>query len=169
VDTSLKPRIEQNKLEDTLGQIPDLVPGAARGESMMLGEMLVYRAVDANGRQVGWVVPGSGQGFADRIELLVGMNPEATLITGLYILDQKETPGLGNKVIGEKWRGQFNGKSALAPVTVVKEPPTGNEIKAVTGATVSSSSVTNIVNDTVRRFRAALAALGKQDASKHGE
>ncbi|KKL16433.1 hypothetical protein LCGC14_2495630, partial [marine sediment metagenome] len=37
---------------------------------------------------------------------------DATKITGLYVLSQKETPGLGNKIENPEWRGQFVGKDA---------------------------------------------------------
>jgi electron transport complex protein RnfG len=159
VEAALKGRIQQNKLEDTLGQIPLLVPGAAKGEQQEAGEMTVYRAVSESGGLVGWVVKAGGQGFADKIELLVGLNPGATEITGLYVLDQKETPGLGNKIVEQDWRSQFVGKSAAAGLTVTKGTATGNEVEAVTGATISSDSVVGIINQAVRDFRAVKDGL----------
>lgn len=159
VQAALKPRIDANKLNDTMSQVPVLVQGASRGERILVGDTPVYRAVDVAGMLVGWVVPASGQGFADRIELLVGLDATAARITGLYVLDQKETPGLGDNVTREDWRKQFVGKPTTPPLQVRKGAAQApHEIEAVTGATISSESVTAIVNAAVRTLRDQLAA-----------
>lgn len=157
VQAALQPRIEANKTADTLGQIPRIVPGAVRGEEALADGRRVYRALDAAGRAVGWVVPASGQGFADRVELLVGFDAAVERTTGLYVLDQKETPGLGNKIADPGWRAQFEGKPVRGPLAVVKrEASAPNEVQAVTGATISSESVVRIVNRAAARSRASL-------------
>jgi len=161
VQTALKSRISANKLQDTIGQIPALVPGAESGKQERFGEQVVYRALDADGKQVGWVIAASGQGFADRIELLVGVDQDLNKITGLYILDQKETPGLGNKIVEAKWRNQFDGKAVMPPLVVTKTTPDKeNQIQGVTGATISSDSVIGIVNTAVEQFREELSRQG---------
>jgi Na+-translocating ferredoxin:NAD+ oxidoreductase subunit G len=161
VQARLSPKIEQNKLNDTIGQIPSLVPGATGGQAEKIGDQAVYRAVDAQGAHVGWVVPARGQGFADVIELLVGLDKEAQQITGLYVLKQLETPGLGDFITTENWRGQFRGKKTGQELVVTKvTPKSESEIQGVTGATISSSSVIGIVNGAVAKFRAALGGTG---------
>jgi len=95
----------------------------------------------------GWVIKAGGQGYADKIDLLIGVDPEVKTLTGLFILDQKETPGLGNKITLPEWRRQFLGKSTARPLVVTKGAPgDGATIDAITGATISSRSVTRIVN-----------------------
>ena len=118
------PRVEQNKRDETYAQIPRLVPGAQkdRTQEMEVAGRKVYRAMGRSG-QVGWVIPASGQGFADRIELLIGTDPQVRRITGLYVLDQKETPGLGARIIGEEWRRQFAGKDARRAISAGKIDP----------------------------------------------
>lgn len=165
VQATLSGRIAQNKLDETRRQIPALVPGAAAGasEAVDLGGVRVFRASGPNG-QVGWVVPGGGQGFADRIELLVGVDAQVQRITGLYVLEQKETPGLGNRIVDAGFRGQFAGKTATRALAVTKRgASTDHEVDAVTGATVSSAAVCGIVNQTLNRTRSDLiAALPKE-------
>jgi len=156
VDLAWKTRIEENKRRETIGQIPHLVPGAVRGQKEFVGKVYVYRAFDSAGRHVGWVLPAVGQGFADRIELLIGLDSEAEYITGLYVLEQKETPGLGANIIAAQWRKQFTGKPATLPLHVSQAAIGENEIQAVTGATISSESVVSIVNEAVAGFRRAL-------------
>ena len=165
VQTSLGPRIEQNRRAETFRVIPQIVPGA---DSAQTEELTVtgadgqparaFKACDARGTLVGWVLPASGLGFADRIDLLVGLDAERITVTGMYVLDQKETPGLGNFIEGESFRGQFSGKSAESPLVVIKAEPTvgKNEIRALAGATISSESVANIVNAAIDNLRDAL-------------
>jgi Na+-translocating ferredoxin:NAD+ oxidoreductase subunit G len=158
VQSGLAPRIEANRRNDTLAQIPGLVPGAERGERTEEGGRAVYRALDASGALAGWVVPGSGQGFADRIDLLVGLDAGRERITGLYVLEQKETPGLGDNITRPGWRDQFAGKPAVRPLRVVKgRAGAPDEIEALTGATVSSEAVLRAVNEAVAGFRAGSA------------
>jgi electron transport complex protein RnfG len=161
VQTALNPKIEQNKLNDTLNQIPKLVPGAVGGEKKYIGDQIVYAARDEQGAIVGWVVAAAGHGFADRIELLVGLDKDARRTTGLYILDQKETPGLGNKVTEDTWLRQFVGRPTESRLQIVKRAPAAeHEVQGVTGATISSESVVGIVNAAVAQFRARLAEGG---------
>lgn len=168
VQTGLGPIIEENKKAETYSVVPELVAGAdgAKTEAVEIegknGQVATaYKALSESGEQKGWVLPGSGQGFADKIDLLIGLNTDVSKITGIYILDQKETPGLGNYIVGKEFRDRFADKSTAEPLAVVKADPTApNAIKAITGATISSESVTNIVNSTIANFE---EALKKQD------
>jgi len=98
----------------------------------------------------GWVAKAGGQGYADKIELLVGIDALAEHITGLFILDQKETPGLGNKISDTVWRDQFIDKPTAGSLVVVKDKSQGaSKIDAISGATISSVAVCDIINQTV--------------------
>ena len=159
VQSLLAPKILANQKNETYDQLPNLVAGAdaAATQEVQLAGLAVYKAIDKSGRQVGWVLRAGGAGYADRLELLIGLDVPAKTITGLYVLDQKETPGLGNKISEPAWRAQFAGKDAAEAVTVIQASPKGNQIAAVSGATISSQSVCNIVNAAVAAFRQALA------------
>ncbi len=155
VQSALKARIEQNKLNDALGQIAKLVPGAERGEQREQNGRTFFAALKADGTVAGWALPARGQGFADIVQVIIGLDVGAEQITGLYVLDQKETPGLGDFITsGEKFLNQFTGKPATAPLKVVKaKAGAPDEVQAITGATISSESVTAIVNAAVAEFR----------------
>ncbi|MFC1467365.1 FMN-binding protein [Verrucomicrobiota bacterium] len=160
VQAGLQPIINQNKLNETLGKVPELVPGAVSAEKAMVGEIMAYKGLDADGNVAGWVIPAKGQGFADKIELLLGLDANAGKITGMYVLDQKETPGLGDKIKSDlAWGQKYVGKSAARTIGLTKAAPTGNEIQAITGATISSESVTKIVNKYAADFRGALQGV----------
>ena len=161
VQISLSEKIRQNKLNETFSQIPLLVPGSDTGEEFEIDGRIVYRAMSGD-NQVGWVIPTDGQGFADKIEILIGLNNKAEKLTGLYVLDQKETPGLGNKIIEDDWRMQYVDKSTSDSLEVIKAgSPSERQIMAVTGATISSVAVTDIVNETVADLKTKLASSAK--------
>jgi len=176
VQINLSRTIKNNKLKETLQRIPEVVWGADAADKIQNQNLAaeitpgtlavekdgqavyypIYR-VSRAGRLSGWVVKAGGQGYADKIELLIGLDPAAKTITGLYILEQKETPGLGNKISLPGWRDQFGGKSTAEPLTVVKgERPAANAIDAVTGATISSVSVAGIVNRAIDDIKGRL-------------
>ncbi len=175
VQTVLSDKIAENKKRETYDVIPLLVKGADKEKTVELvvegkdgRPARVYQIFAADGNHKGWVLSGYGQGFADRIEVLIGLDAQVSAITGLYVLAQKETPGLGDYITGEDFRGGFEGRSADAPLVAVKsEPQAANEIRALTGATISSESVCSIVNGTLENLRgrlreegAALAGMG---------
>ena len=163
VQIHLGPQIEKNNTAATFAQIPALVEGAdaSKTESVTITgtdgkPATVYRVKNENGEAIGWVFPGSGQGFGDTIQLIIGLDPKIETLTGLYVLDQKETPGLGNFITAENFRGQFAGKSVLVPLRAkAGEPTNPEEIRAVTGATISSTAVCDIVNATVAKYKEA--------------
>ncbi len=161
VQISLSEKIQQNKLNETFSQIPLLVPGSDTGEEFEIDGKIIYRAMSGE-NQVGWVIPAVGPGFADKIEILIGMDPKAEKLTGLYVLDQKETPGLGNKIIDDDWRVQYVDKSTAGQLEVIKAGSCAeNQIMTVTGATISSVAVTDIVNETVTELKSKLASNAK--------
>ena len=162
IEIGLGPRIVENKRNETFSQIPSLVPGAAREASTeaVIDGIPVFEARAEDGSQVGWVVPAGGQGFADRIEVLVGLDLAGERITGIYVLDQKETPGLGDFITDEdRFRHWYRDQPTDTPLEVIKtepQPGTG-KIMVLTGATISSDAVTDIVNRRVATFKATLA------------
>ncbi len=171
VQMTLGPAIEANKINETRQKVPELLgPSSANGESLDIvsrsvnvdrqGKKVFYSVYEAsvNGKPAGWVAKAVGQGYADKIELLLGLDPGLNKITGLFILEQKETPGLGNKIVTPEWRGQFIEKSIQSPLEVVKTgAETPYEINAITGATISSRSVTEIINSAVKDLKKPLS------------
>ena len=77
------------------------------------------------------------------LDLLVAMNPDGS-VKAVSVVSVSDTPGLGTKVQDSAFLAQFSGK--IDQLTVVKNQPKDNEIQAVTGATYSSTGVTEAVN-----------------------
>ena len=89
----------------------------------------------------GFVVNTVAYGYAGNIEMLVGVSNEGT-VTGLVVRDLSETYGLGaNALTDTDYLAQYLETAGDAEV--------GNNIDAITGATVTSKAVTRAVNSAV--------------------
>jgi electron transport complex protein RnfG len=179
VQVQLSDTIAANKLNETLEQVPALIWGdtqagqiQASSLQITLGSVAVQKKgrassyslyrVAQSGRVAGWVIKAVGQGYADKLELLIGVDADLKNITGLFVLEQKETPGLGNKIVLPQWRNQFAGRSTDTPLQVIKGQGRGpSTIDAITGATISSRSVTAIVNTTIDNLKGRLDSTGE--------
>lgn len=157
VNSTLSPKIAENIKNETYSLIPELVGNPAEFEVAEVPLDLengdtktLYQVKTPEAEGIGWVIPASSLGFADKIQLLVGVDYACSEIIGMRVIDQKETPGLGNLIVEEAFTSQFNGKSASEPVEIVKTPPSrASEVKAVTGATISSVTVATAVNEAI--------------------
>ena len=176
VQVQLSDTIAANKLNETLDQVPELIwgeapvpealkitPGTLSVEKDGQASSYTLYRVAQDDAIAGWVVKAGGQGYADKLEVLLGVDTEVQKITGLFVLEQKETPGLGNKIIEPQWRGQFTGKATDTPLEVIKGEGKGPAtIDAITGATISSRAIADIVNTTLGSLRGQLDASGGQ-------
>ena len=78
------------------------------------------------------------------------------------MLDQKETPGLGDKIEKDtSFRGQFHGK--VTPFTGIKTATTDpHKIQTITGATISSRAVIRIINNAVALWMPRVRAFDQE-------
>ena len=113
----------------------------------------VYEAL-VGGENAGYAIKVVASGSQGNIEMMVGVDGEGA-VTGVSIVDNAETAGIGSKVMandalasGVGVLDQFQGKSAADGVLTV-----GTNVDAITGATVSTKGVAAGVN-------AALAVAG---------
>ena len=114
----------------------------------------VYEVL-VGGENAGYAIKVVASGSQGNIEMMVGVDAEG-VVTGVSIVDNTETSGIGSKVMsneplssGVGVLDQFQGKSAAADGTLT----VGKNVDAISGATVSSKGVTAGVN-------AALAVAG---------
>ncbi len=85
---------------------------------------------------VGAAVTGySERGYSGLVKIMVGFTPEGE-IKNIVVLEQKETPGLGTKIKGEKFLSQFRDKNPSQFDLKVKKD--GGQVDALAGATISS-------------------------------
>ncbi len=85
---------------------------------------------------VGAAVTGASEkGYSGLVKLMIGFEPDGD-IKNIAVLEQKETPGLGTKMKGEKFLKQFLGKNPANFDLKVKKD--GGEVDALAGATIST-------------------------------
>ena len=112
----------------------------------------VYRAKDSAGALLGYVVDSlSSEGYGGDIEIMSGIrNGEKPSLNGISFLALSETAGMGMKAKEEPFASQFNGLDVSEHVVYTKSGKTlPNEIDAISGATITSSAVTDAVNAAV--------------------
>ncbi|MCB1852282.1 MAG: FMN-binding protein [Gammaproteobacteria bacterium] len=122
-------------------------------EQTKKGDEVIFSGYDISGRLVGYAIPGAGPGFQDTIRLLYGYIPEKRKITGMEILESRETPGLGDKIYKDPaFVANFDSLAVDPEIRAVKKGKrsAANEIDAITGATISSKAVVRIINEANR-------------------
>ena len=97
----------------------------------------VYKVVNAGGF-VGYAVNVTvGSGYGGEINMTVGISRDNT-VRGIEIVSHSETAGLGARIDELSFRQRFNGISEHAEI--------GENVDAITGATISSKAVAAGVN-----------------------
>lgn len=81
-------------------------------------------------------------GYSGRIDVMVGIDPQGVL-HNIAVLRHAETPGLGDKIEDDWFRGQFVGKMLQNADWRVKKD--GGEFDQITGATISARAVVGAV------------------------
>jgi len=161
-----KPIIDANNAEALRRGVFEVVPGSTRFTPVELVDgqekTTAYATYDADGAFLGYAMEGRSVGFADTIWLLWGYEPQRRRVTGMKVLDSRETPGLGDKIKKEKYppfAGQFADLAIEPMIIVVKDGrDEDNEIDAITGATISSKAVAKAINDAAAKWLAHLPA-----------
>ncbi len=130
------------------------IEGVGEGEYKLIKSVYVGKSGSNNiGYSIG-VVPN---GFGGAIDMIVGINSEGKL-TGTNIINHQETPGLGSKAKEPKFSEQYSNKSVESLFNVIKNgAPRENEIVAISGATITSSAVTDGVNSAIKIYKEKLS------------
>ncbi len=150
-------KIEGNNNKIQQEAIYRLAPSAEKVTEVKAGNDVIYKLFDNKGDLIGYVFLAEGQGYQGKIKILAAVNPCFDEMKGIEIIDSVETPGLGDKIQGEAFKRQFNNLIISLPIEYVKDVPNkDNQIRAITGATVSSRAVVNILNDKINQLRERL-------------
>ncbi|MFB0527177.1 MAG: RnfABCDGE type electron transport complex subunit G, partial [bacterium] len=133
-----KPRIDAYAEQEAREARKGVLPEASKFELVNIGEQEYFIGYDGRGKRVGVSIRTKTQGYSGPIEMIMGFNMKGE-ITGLKILNQIETPGLGSKIMEDWFSKQFI-KLKTEDLSFTKEDPQG-KIDAVTAATISSRAV----------------------------
>jgi electron transport complex protein RnfG len=97
---------------------------------------------------VGWCMTVETKSYGGPLQFIAGITKDGT-VKAINILSHSDTPGLGARATEPEFYGQFTDKSTL-PLKVVKNGASNpDEIAAISGATITSTAVTDGVNAAV--------------------
>lgn len=142
---------EANVQEERLRMLQTLLPGStAFAEETYTGSDANIRSVHKG--ETGFVIETVTAGYAGDITMLVGVS-EAGKVTGLVVRCLSETAGLGAEALNDHaFLAQFLNTSGNAAV--------GENVDALTGATVTSKAIARAVNSAVSYVTGADASSG---------
>ena len=116
----------------------------------------IYEAKDASGNTVGYTLKVLPSGYGGTIELMVGIDSAKGQVSGINVVSNSETAGLGAKSTDPEFSDQYKGKP-LEELSVLKNGTPGDtEIKVISGATITSTAVTNGVDAAIEVYNNSL-------------
>lgn len=172
--------IAENRAARLGAAVLEVLPGAATfrpiafldGSWQAAGDRSAdaWAAFDDAGAFVGVALTGTGMGYADTIEVLYGYVPARERIVGMRVLQTRETPGLGDRIMTHP---SFvasvadldvslaaDGSTLRNPIVAVKEGERTEawQIDGITGATISSVAVADLLRASAERHLPSLHA-----------
>ncbi|MDD2331436.1 MAG: FMN-binding protein [Candidatus Cloacimonetes bacterium] len=111
--------------------------------------------VRADSILLGYCFDVLGNGLWGTMRALIAIDPSGTRILNLSIYKQMETPGLGARIEEPAFRKQFSGRTIyendeIREFVLIPEDQEASrdvEIRQITGATITSSSVLKMIRD----------------------
>ena len=145
-----KEKIEQQRIDEINRSLEAIFPDADSYERNEIEDTIYYRVIKDNTTK-GYILTVEAKGYNGPVNTMVGVDMDGK-IAGVIVLEHKETPGLGANIVeikrGEKepwFLRQFKGKLARNLVL-------GEDIQAITGATISSEALTSAIKGQVQAF-----------------
>ncbi len=141
-------RIENNKMDGLKSSLLRLAPGMVKYSEVDIKGNRTFYLYDRDSNIISYAVIAKGNGYQGEIKILVLISKDLKYIKGIDILENVETPGLGGNIATRDFKGQFKDLKILSGIDYLKgkSPSKPNEIQAITGATISSAAVVNIIN-----------------------
>jgi len=172
-NAALSDRIEQNRIAKLNVLTKSLLPAAERFQPVEAEieiqlpdgskeKATIFEALSADGHRVGWSFNAHGTGFAGPVELVVAVDADFRKIMGFSVLASSETPGFGDQIKGDYYRNQFINAPAVRLTLAKSGDPTAidAQIVAITGATVTSQAVVDILNRFVTQIKDQIQKKG---------
>ncbi|KAF0195241.1 MAG: RnfABCDGE type electron transport complex subunit G [Bacillota bacterium] len=139
---------QQQELTRALGE---LLPDADQFEEVNEEGVAYYVGTKA-GKAVGAIMVSAGNGYAGPVNVLVSITMSGEIRT-VRVSGHRETVGIGDKVENTQFLGQFVNKTPADKVTI------GQDITAVSGATISSRAVAAGVKLALANFQVHLMGV----------
>ncbi|MBQ7209393.1 MAG: NADH:ubiquinone reductase (Na(+)-transporting) subunit C [Paludibacteraceae bacterium] len=166
VSSALKPKQAQNVELDRKKQVLSSLNIPLKGVDIeKLYEQLI-KEQEIEGKQVlvatledgsvKFIIPMRGAGLWGPIWGYIALDDDKNTIYGTYFNHESETPGLGGEITTEYFQNRFVGKHILSAdnygVEIVKGETAGEQVQAISGATITSKGVETMINTTLKEY-----------------
>jgi Na(+)-translocating NADH:ubiquinone oxidoreductase C subunit len=143
------------------GQKGDDIINKALQDTSYTGNLPVFFYVTDVDGQKRFAGDFTGPGLWGNVSLAIGVNADGTELTGLRVLFNVETPGLGGRIGEPEFTAKFTGKKPAPGVGVVFNQAGANAdngFDAIAGATITSAAVRDTINQRALVLLKALIA-----------
>lgn len=110
----------------------------------------IYTGLDGE-EVIGYTIKTALSGYSGPVVVMTGINTEG-IVSGMKVVSNTETPGLGANSSTPEFQDQFKDQSAEKDIELVKTSPAEGQVQALTGATITSKAVTDSVNEAIKVF-----------------
>jgi len=165
------PIMYRNAEEQKKQALKELIPDADKIEK--LGDWYIhekhaeYFIARKGDETIGYIVQSFGKGYSSYINTLIAVDKDFK-VQKINILGHAETPGLGDEIEADSFKGQFKNKD-MDHLKVLKTETT-DYIQAISGATISTRAVSeDAVKNGVKFLMEKVKEGGSESvAAKHG-
>jgi electron transport complex protein RnfG len=169
-DMYTKPKVAYHRLQALKAAIGHVLPdhGMYESQETETGTLYFGKTDSLAESPVGVAFMAIGSGFQGEVRIMVGLTPDLMKLTGIKVLEQIETPGLGTKIVVDPsnkqdpfwFPKQFEGIVVSPEIVVLKnaKPSANNEVQGITGATISSKAIARIINDKIKAVQKTLSS-----------
>ena len=165
VYTLTKEPIEKRKADEARQARKAVSPEQATDFVALNDTNDIFKAVDVEGKTLGYVATGSARGYGGELLVMCGFDTDLHVL-GVAVTSHSETPGLGAELVKIKsnqtlwgllgldksevkcecWLDQFKG------MTGADLAPDAGKVDAKTGATITSNAITEAVYQAVQKI-----------------
>lgn len=121
-----------------------------------------------DGELKAYVLRITGSGFQGVVAMQVALSPDLKTILGAHVVEFEigETPGLGFRMTEDQFWGQFKEMKTEPQIEYIKfrsagQPKAPYQFDAITGATVTSGTIRDLLNQAIAKLKRAMATEKK--------
>ena len=149
-NSATKDKISENEAQTKSESMKAVCEGACDFDEII--KDVLYKGKDDSGNTVGYAVSTSANGYGGQIKVMTGIKEGKVIGIEVYYNDD-ETPGLGKNTSLNSFTDQFKDLTTDENIIVSKDySGEGQQIDAVTSATISSRAVTAAVNEALEIY-----------------
>lgn len=106
-----------------------------------------------------YIIPLRGAGLWDAIWGYIALESDVNTVEGTVFDHKGETPGLGAEITQKWFQERFVGKEIrnesgkIVGIDVVKSSPSANQVDAISGATITSNGVAEMIAERLKHYQ----------------